>query len=389
MSTFKRVWDVIIVALFLAVIATVVPVDQLLPKWKVKLPARAPFKKVGKIVRAELYDGRAGIKFERDLMNRSYAGRWLTAHHNELVYRLTRRSTPASWLGRDNWLFVTQRVREFHRFHWDGLLRFDVDAIEKVHREVERHGAHLVVALVPDRARIYPDKAYHGGRMPAGKQAFLPQLERLLSDRGIPVIDLTEALQRLRDQGTAPFYSDDHHWTSSGAEAAAKAIVAGLPSELATIVAPTEKTPRFEVTWNRKDRSKSSLTRKLGFWPEGDLESSFRIVVPRAKHSGRRVKRWPGTCATYWSTSYGLFGSPESFTNEVRCPVRTVYKGGRGSGWAPLRDIPKLRKAGDLGGKHLIVWEIPEYHLVEGYGVKPDAFEDIHRYFARQRPRAR
>jgi hypothetical protein len=278
---------------------------------------------------------------------------------------------------------VPQRVHEFHQKHWDTLIRFDVDAIEAVDREVRSRQAKLVVALVPDRARIYPERAYVGGAMPSGKAGFLPAIEAGLRERGITVVNLTAALEQQKQSGPPPFYPEDHHWTSTGAKAGAEAIRDALPKELSALLEPTLPAAPYRVIWNDAAASESSLTRKLGFVPDGELEKSFRRSEPRVRMLGQGARDFPSSCATYWATSYGLFGSPQFFANQVRCPVRVIMRAGTGSSWAPLRDLPQLAKARDLHDRHLVVWEIPEYHLVEPEGQRPDAFVRIHRRYQR------
>ena len=215
-------WRTLTIGLFLLAIALPLPVDYLLAQQGVELPGRAPYRKVEDIEREEYFDGKGATKLEHKMLNRSYVGRWWTARHNEVVFELTGRTAPAAWLGEGRWLFVPQRVHDFLPSQWDALVRFDAEVIAGVAARLEQEGSHLAVTLIPDRARIYPDKAYRSGQMPPGKAAFLPRLADELRSRGVVVIDTTEAMAALRSGGTEAFYSNDHHWTSRGAEAAAQ-----------------------------------------------------------------------------------------------------------------------------------------------------------------------
>lgn len=374
-ETLPRIKDALLVVAFGIALGGVFGADWYMEGEK--LPGRAPYPKVGKITNEEYYDGRGGPKKEREWMNASYVGRLTTMRHNELAYKVFQRNTPASWLGRDGWLFVPKRVREFRPAEWDEIVAIDVAAITSVDRFVKSKGAHLVVALVPDRARIYPDKAYHGGQLPAGKAAFLPRVATELREQGVHAIDLTEALVQARAAGRAPFYADDHHWTSAGAKAGMDWVVAHLPEE----VRPALQGWGGKVTCRPrtldKAKSESSLVRKLGFEPKGALEESFRRHEPRTKFGKCGARGWSKSCATYWGSSYGLFGSPEFFAIAAKCPTRFIYKAGRGSSWAPLTEIKRLSKQRSLGGRHVIVWEIPEYHLVGADAVVAEAFQKI------------
>ncbi len=363
-SSTKKPWSKLPIVLFLGLIALPVPVDRYLAKEKVPLPGRAPFRE-SKVVDKDFLDGKAADKLEKNALNESHVGRWLTARHNEIVYATLRRTPPSSWVGSERWLFIPERVREFPEAHWNDLVEHGADTIGMVNSKVEENGARLVVALVPDRSRIYPDKAYRRGQMPPGKAAFLEKMTAALEKRGVAVVNLTDALREARERRGGVFYPDDHHWTAVGAQAAVQALVSNLDERHSSLLVAKEKSPRYQEIWAMQSESEHSLTRRLGFRPKGKLERRFYGRGATVKHTGRDARGFPQSCATYWSTSYGRFGSPRFFANEAKCPVRILYRDGAGSGRIPLEDIGRLAKTPHLGGRHLVVWEIPEYHMVE------------------------
>lgn len=359
---------ILLVTLFCATIAMPLPHSEYLERQKAPLPGRAPFRKPGDVTREDYYTGKAGPKFEQGLQNASYFGRWATAHHNELVFRATGRTPPGAWLGQDDWLFVPKTVREFRPDHWDKLVEENAATIALVDQRVRQKGIRLVVALIPDRARVYPDKAYRRGEMPPGKARFLPALAERLRAQDIIVVELTDALTRLRATDKAPFYPDDHHWTSAGAEAAMQELARALPEEQQAIMQRHRAAPMCRGRTNVAAPSESSLVKRLGFRPGGALERRFYHPEPRTAFGKCSAEGWQGTCATYWGTSYSEWGSPQFFALAAGCPVRMIYKAGTGSSWAPSTDLPRLALAPELDGDHFVVWSIPEYHLVGDYG---------------------
>ena len=93
-------------------------------------------------------------------------------------------------------------------------------------------GFDLVVALVPAKARVYPDKL---GRyaLPAGQAGRYRQVLALLAGLDLPAPDLLAPLSAARRSGEV-FLRNDTHWTPLGAGAAAEALapaVSGLLQE--------------------------------------------------------------------------------------------------------------------------------------------------------------
>ena len=367
--------NLLVIIPFAILLALPLPLDAVLQAADTKLPERAFFRKTKDETKLrDFLDGTAGSNYERRAINESYFARYLTPRYNELVFYTFARSTPASWIGKSDFLFIPGRVREHSERLQSEMTALNVEVISRVNEEVETHGAELVVALVPDRARVFADKAYRQGKVPPRKAQFLSQLKERLENKGVIVLDLTQDLIQQRDQGADPYYSDDHHWTSHGADAAAKAILKKLPPEQRKVLQrPRNAKPRYTVRWRHNQRSESSLVRKLGFRKEGGLERTFRTREPRATFSGRPARGFQASCGTYWSTSYGLFGSPELFNNHAGCPVRIIMKAGVGSGWAAREDLKRLRRTRRLSKPHLIIWELPEYHLYE----QPEEFREL------------
>jgi hypothetical protein len=356
--------------LFFLAIAAPYPIDLVLAAREVELPGRPPREEVGAIVVDDIWAGTAGTKFDDQLQNESYVGRWITGRHNEFVHRLIGRSPPVNWAGEDDWLFVPRNARELSDETFERVIADDVEVIAAVDERVRAAGARLVVAIVPDRERVYADKAYWNDEMPRNRAAFLPELVARLREQGIATVDLTDALVEAKDAETEPFFSDDHHFTSSGAQASAKAIAAALPDDIRSELDERATEPPFRVRWNEKGSHKHSLIKNMGFVPGSDYEVQFRDQEPRAQF---REKKGAGkSCATYWSTSFANYGSPQFFANEIRCPVRIIFRAGQGSDWAPLRDLPKLRRHA-----HPVVWEIPEYHLLGQDGGLASAMVEI------------
>ncbi len=350
---------------FVALVALPIPLDRLLAARGVE-PFGRPFaRSLGAIAWVEdLRNGDAGRKIENRLLNRSHVARWLTVQYSELSYLAFRRTPQSVRVGRDDWLFVPGRVAERPEIHWNALVREKTRLFAGVESEVRRRGGRLLVGIVPDRARLHPERAYRSGRMPEGRRAFLPTLLKALRERGVEAISLEEPLRALQARGREPVYSDDHHWTSSGAERGARVLAAAVTPRRGDL----PRSAPYDLRWDLQAASPGSLIPKLGFAPGSPLEAAFRGAEPRLRRTADDPVpgelAWSESCATYWTTSFGDLGSPYVFADTLGCPVRIGLVRGKGSWAAPRADLERLRaERPDLDG-YPIVWEIPEYHLV-------------------------
>lgn len=364
--------DRLLAGIFVALVALPVPLDRLLAARGVEPPGRPFARSLGAISWVDdLRDGDAGRKIENRLVNRSHFARWLTVQYSELSYLAFRRTPQGVRVGRDSWLFVSDRVSDRSASHWQTLLRDNARTIAGVGAAIRARGGRLIVGIVPDRARLHPERAYRSGRMPEGRRAFLPALEAALRERGVEVVSLEEPLRALRATGREPVYRDDHHWTSTGAQRAARTLATAATPRRAGLPRPVP----YELRWDLQAESPGSLIRKLGFAPGSPLEAAFRGAEPRLRllDDGPVPGElgWSESCATYWTTSFGDLGSPYVFANTLGCPVRVGLARGKGSGAAPRADLERLRAEHPDLDRYPIVWEIPEYHLVSPVGGRP------------------
>ncbi len=135
-------------------------------------------------------------------------------------YGLFREGLPGVIVGKDGWLYTDEE------FKLDNdsatLVRRNLALIDWVKRELERQHVALVVAVVPAKARIYPE--YLGSRQPpALRQMLYPQMISQLRASGVNTVDLREPLQDGKRRN-ATYLRTDTHWTPFGARLSAQAI---------------------------------------------------------------------------------------------------------------------------------------------------------------------
>lgn len=138
--------------------------------------------------------------------------------------------------GRDGWLFLRSELRHVSvgPFWGDAAAKATqaappdkadpLPAILDFHRQLKALGIDLILAPVPAKALVYPEKLGHPAtaRLDDVHRQFL----QLLRDQGVPVLDLAEAFAREKTQAGRPllYCRTDSHWSPYACEVAARAI---------------------------------------------------------------------------------------------------------------------------------------------------------------------
>lgn len=146
-------------------------------------------------------------------------------------------STESAYAGRDGWLFYRPDIDYVTGpgfLERDSLAAEDrepdpVPAIVELREALAERGILLLVAPVPTKPTIYPDRFSVRFDTPAGpaeNSSYTEFLNRL-ADADIRYVDLTAALWEARVADTEPLYLEsDTHWSPRGVRLAAQAISA-------------------------------------------------------------------------------------------------------------------------------------------------------------------
>ena len=277
-----------------------------------------------------------------------------------LEYTLFHEGREGVVVGTAGWLFTAEEVA----FYEDAAsetarkLRF----IDQVQEEFAARGVALVVALVPDKSRVYaefvgrPLPSYTGNRY----GAFRAQL----SARGVLAPDLLTPL--LNAKADAQIYlRTDTHWTPAGAEVVAETLAQALTD--ADLPGLFETEYRTETTG--QTLYKGDL---LNFLPLGPLQD--RLGPPPDRLETRRTR-------SLSNSSGGLFGAQTvpvtllgtsysadeawNFSGALQDALGTDVLNLAGEGRGPLPPLRDYLKSAELrdAPPALVVWEIPERYL--------------------------
>lgn len=171
---------------------------------------------------ASWLNGAAARDFEAHYKADFPASDFGTALWTAVEYRLFGQGRPGLVVGRDGWLFTDEEFRAWPQA--EARLQQRLALIEAVDQRLWVQGVDLILAPLPAKARVYPDKI--GDRQPDLSQRLL--YERLLTEmrrRHVTHVDLFGAL--LACSHDAPsFLRTDTHWTPQGAQCAARMIAA-------------------------------------------------------------------------------------------------------------------------------------------------------------------
>ena len=140
--------------------------------------------------------------------------------------------------GVEGWLFVPAELRFLSagQFWGNEALKISrsnkseeadpIPAILDFRDQLKQRGIELLLAPVPPKAAIYPEKIVP--ELPLNRNDSAPYLKRFcdeLRGKGVEIVDLTELFVRRRDGERGPvFCKTDTHWSGSGCVIAAQAM---------------------------------------------------------------------------------------------------------------------------------------------------------------------
>ncbi len=146
-----------------------------------------------------------------------------------LDFKVFNEGRPGVILGKDQWLYTDEEFDPVANSEQIEAENFAL--IRGVRDQLKAHGVQLVMAIVPAKARLYPE--HIGAQTPTSLHADLyQQFHAQAQQAGIVAPDLLAPLQQAKQQGQV-FLRTDTHWTPMGAEVVAqnlsKTIAAQMP----------------------------------------------------------------------------------------------------------------------------------------------------------------
>ena len=151
-----------------------------------------------------------------ELISWANAGRYLLTHGAGDQVRV----------GRDGWLFSVEELQFYDNALNNQKARLSI--LTKTSTALKEQGVTLIVALVPDKARVYA-KWLSGGRYPDWNANRYQFSLDALRQQGVDVVNLLPVLTPVQED-TFLYYRTDTHWSQLGAKRAAEAVVERIKS---------------------------------------------------------------------------------------------------------------------------------------------------------------
>lgn len=277
-------------------------------------------------------------------------------------------------IGTNGWLYTNEEFNVIPK--WKEAITSNLKLVSWVQGELSRAGVPLLIVVVPEKAKIYPEFIGKHDRAIAHEN-LAGQLIAMAESLKVPIVDLKPVLAEGRKIGDT-FLRTDTHWTPYGAELAAKAVKERLqqmgltdleakPSDYTTTRGPEQVhrgdllsflplepmfkslMPPVEMIQEVKTVASASLTSEMGLFDDAKLPE---VALVGTSYSANRK----------WNFS----GFLEDALNEG---VANYSEEGRGP-FPPMMQF--------LGGEdykahkpRLVIWEIPERALLSKVDLGP------------------
>lgn len=309
----------------------------------------------------DILRGRTSAALEKQFNANLPAREALIASANGVRYLLLRGANAQVQLGHDDWLFLSEELQTWP--NGNANLQARLDLVATVARKLERDKVKLVVLLVPDKIRLYPQQSFWAQDDPA---RYLAALQGLRA-RQIAVVDPLPALQSAAKQADV-YYRSDTHWNQHGAKIAAQQVASQIQALSQASRWQWERT-EFSVSGNGKPTDRvGDLLRLMGLehspnWlrPQPDLETPLALRQ-LSVDSAAGLLDDVGVPFVLTGTSYSLRGQFHGYLQQfLQAKVLNAAKDGAGFVQATRAylDDQAYQNTKPL----CLIWEIPERFL--------------------------
>lgn len=278
---------------------------------------------------------------------------------------------PPVRVGCDGWLFLTEELRPFDGA--EAAIAERAAVLGRVQRALAERNITLVVAVVPDKARVYSSQLC-GAPWSAQSQGRLAAILAAFRANGVEALDLQPVLAGVAAREPSHWRTDTH-WNQQGAAAAAAAIAARASA------ASIERREGIRTTLAAQEsEAPADLLRLMGLdivpdpWrPRRDRQNLATTTLPESGGGLLDDEAVPQVAllGSSYSANANFHGALQQ---ALSAPVTVVAQQGGGFhgaaatffGGATWRETPP----------RLIVWEFPERVVHQPITAQERAFLD-------------
>lgn len=311
----------------------------------------------------DIRSGRTSLALEKQLNAKLPMRESLIAGANGLRYLLLRGANSDVRVGRDGWLFLSEEMQPHPNAAANMAKR--IDLMRQISDHLAADGVTLLVLLVPDKFRLYPQHAYWAAYDPAR----YPQALALLAQHKIAYVDPLPALQQAAEQ--AVYYHSDTHWNQRGAEIVAQQVAQQVKQMTQTKPGLQWDASQFSTNPAGAEHERAGdLLRLMGLehapnWlrPPPDREMTLKTEQTSAKAAGGLLddNSVPVVLA---GTSYSLRANFHGFLQQA-LHAEILNSAQDGGGFLQSISAYLADQAYQSAKPKLLIWELPERFLTQ------------------------
>jgi alginate O-acetyltransferase complex protein AlgJ len=305
-------------------------------------------------------EGRTTGTLEKQLDQKLPVRPDLIAIANTVRYNLTGGTGEQVRLGQDGWLFLTDELR----FNADGSTYLNARAalLGAAGHSLGLKGVTLVVALVPDKARVYASKLANGRYPESNRSRYQDALLAMRSHK-VAVVDLLAPLALGAAQSDV-YYRSDTHWNQRGAQIAANTVAQTVHSLGVTL----ETTTFSSADTSGPVERTGDLIRLMGLdsmpaalRPAGDVETPVAthqnsIDSPAGLFGDAVVP------VALTGTSYSWRGNFHGFLQQALA-AKVLNTAKDGGGFLQAASAYLTNESFRASQPKILIWEVPERFL--------------------------
>lgn len=308
---------------------------------------------------SDVMSGTTAKSLETRLEKQLPAHELLVTSANIMRYTVLHGAGEQVQLGKENWLFLSDelRVHEQAQAH----LQARVALMAQAAAALQQVNVHLLVALVPDKSRIYAD--HLTSARPAIIGSRYGDALAALRLAGVDSVDLATPLSVAAHQ-QAVYYRTDTHWNQAGAQVAAETIATAVKRSIRDLpVTDYHTQPSGEVVERPGD-----LLRLMGLEQAPDAlrpapdQEALVTTTRNEADSGMALFGDSPVAVVLCGTSYSLRGNFQGYLQQaLSSEVLNTAKDGGGflnAITAYLQD-----EAYRNAPPRVLIWEVPERFL--------------------------
>jgi alginate O-acetyltransferase complex protein AlgJ len=309
----------------------------------------------------DILRGRTSLALEKQLNAQLPAREPMIATANGLRYLLLRGASAQVQLGHDDWLFLNEELQTWPNGNANMQARLDL--VAQVARKLAYDKVKLIVLLVPDKIRLYPNQSFWAHDDVLRYQAAL----RGLQARQVEVVDPLLALQT-GSATSAVYYRSDTHWNQLGAKIAAEQVALRVQALARANGWQWERTEFAMSAKGSPAERAGDLLRLMGLehspnWlrPQPDLETQ-QVLQQLSADAATGLLDDVSIPVVLTGTSYSLRGQFHGYLQQfLHTKVLNAAKDGAGFVQATQAylDDQAYQSAKPL----CVIWEIPERFL--------------------------